>query len=113
MSMDGGQTKVDFRVMGVVNVTPDSFSDGGLYLEPERALAHALELERQGAAILDIGGESTRPGADPCRPKELGRVLPVIEALVAQRAERRSRSTPPRRQSQGRRSMQARRSSTM
>ena len=51
--------------MGVVNVTPDSFSDGGLYLDPDTAVAHGLELETQGAEILDIGGESTRPGAEP------------------------------------------------
>lgn len=53
---------VDFKVMGVVNVTPDSFSDGGLYLDADAAIAHGLELEAAGAAILDIGGESTRPG---------------------------------------------------
>lgn len=52
-------------VMGVVNVTPDSFSDGGRFLDPEKAVAHALELVAQGAEILDIGGESTRPGATP------------------------------------------------
>ncbi|HEY6396649.1 MAG TPA: dihydropteroate synthase [Solirubrobacteraceae bacterium] len=72
-----------FRVMGVVNVTPDSFSDGGLYLDREAALGHARELERQGAAILDIGGESTRPGASPvAEHEELRRVVPVIEALT-------------------------------
>ncbi len=72
----------DFRVMGVVNVTPDSFSDGGLYLDREAALGHARELERQNAAILDIGGESTRPGASPvAEDEELRRVVPVIEAL--------------------------------
>jgi dihydropteroate synthase len=74
----------DFRVMGVVNVTPDSFSDGGLYLDPAAAIAHGLELEAEGAAILDIGGESTRPGAEPVSADvELGRVLPVIEGLIA------------------------------
>ena len=52
-------------VMGVLNVTPDSFSDGGVYFDPETAAAHALELERAGADILDLGGESTRPGAAP------------------------------------------------
>jgi dihydropteroate synthase len=73
-----------YRVMGIVNVTPDSFSDGGLYLEPAAAIAHALELEAQGAAILDIGGESTRPGAHPVSTEEeLRRVGPVIEGLRA------------------------------
>ncbi len=76
---DGG-----FRLMGVVNVTPDSFSDGGLYLDPSTAIAHGLELEAEGAAILDIGGESTRPGAAPVSKEvELRRVLPVIEGLVS------------------------------
>jgi dihydropteroate synthase len=74
----------DFTVMGVVNVTPDSFSDGGLYIDAEAAIAHAVELEAEGAGILDIGGESTRPGADPVEaPAELERVLPVIEGLRA------------------------------
>jgi dihydropteroate synthase len=68
--------------MGIVNVTPDSFSDGGLYLDPIAAISHALELERDGAAILDIGGESTRPGADPvAAERQLERVLPVIAGL--------------------------------
>lgn len=71
-------------VMGVVNVTPDSFSDGGRFLSPEAAIAHALELVRQGADILDIGGESTRPGAKPVsEAEELRRVIPVIEILAA------------------------------
>ena len=73
----------DFRVMGIVNVTPDSFSDGGRYLDPQQAIEHALELEREGAAILDIGGESTRPGAEPVSlDQELRRVVPVLEALA-------------------------------
>ncbi|WP_148260943.1 dihydropteroate synthase [Conexibacter woesei] len=73
-----------FRIMGVLNVTPDSFSDGGQYLDAQAALAHALELERDGAAILDVGGESTRPGAEPVAvEEELRRVVPVIEALSA------------------------------
>jgi dihydropteroate synthase len=68
--------------MGIVNVTPDSFSDGGLYLDRAAAISHALELERDGAAILDIGGESTRPGAEPVgAERQLERVLPVIEGL--------------------------------
>jgi dihydropteroate synthase len=74
----------EFRVMGVVNVTPDSFSDGGRYLDRGAAVAHALELARDGAAILDVGGESTRPGADPVPvDEELRRVVPVIEAVSA------------------------------
>jgi dihydropteroate synthase len=71
-------------VMGVVNVTPDSFSDGGLYAETEAAVAHARRLLAEGADILDIGGESTRPGATrPLVTEELDRVVPVITALVA------------------------------
>jgi dihydropteroate synthase len=74
----------DFRIMGVVNVTPDSFSDGGRYLDSRAAIAHGLELELEGAAILDVGGESTRPGADPVgEEEECRRVLPVIEGLIA------------------------------
>ena len=69
--------------MGVVNVTPDSFSDGGQFLHPTKAVAHALELVAQGAEILDIGGESTRPGAAPVtEAEELSRVIPVIEQLA-------------------------------
>ncbi len=69
--------------MGVVNVTPDSFSDGGLFLAPEAAAAHAKDLVRDGADILDIGGESTRPGAEPVSvEEELRRVVPVIEAIA-------------------------------
>ncbi len=69
-------------VMGVVNVTPDSFSDGGRYLAAEQAIAHGLDLRNAGADILDIGGESTRPGAEAVSPQEeLDRVLPVIEGL--------------------------------
>lgn len=74
-------------VMGVVNVTPDSFSDGGLWGEPEAAIAHGFDLLADGADILDIGGESTRPGATrPVVSEELARVLPVIEALAAEGA---------------------------
>jgi dihydropteroate synthase len=69
-------------VMGVLNVTPDSFSDGGLWFDSNAAIEHALEMEREGAGIIDIGGESTRPGADPvAETEELRRVLPVIESL--------------------------------
>ena len=69
-------------VMGVLNVTPDSFSDGGLWLEPEAAIKHGLAMLEQGAAIIDVGGESTRPGAEPVPlDEELRRVLPVVEGL--------------------------------
>lgn len=71
-------------VMGVVNVTPDSFSDGGRYLEPDAAVAHALRLRAEGADILDVGGESTRPGAERVPPaREQERVVPVVRALAA------------------------------
>src|SRR6202044_3500403 len=71
-------------VMGVLNVTPDSFSDGGLYLDPDTALAHAERMAEQGAAILDIGGESTRPGATaPDSETEIQRVLPMVERIAA------------------------------
>jgi dihydropteroate synthase len=70
-------------VMGVLNVTPDSFSDGGRYLDPERAIAHGLDLVGEGADIVDVGGESTRPGAAPVDDTEEGRrVVPVVEALA-------------------------------
>jgi dihydropteroate synthase len=70
--------------MGIVNVTPDSFSDGGRYLRVEDAVAQGLRLVAEGAAVLDIGGESTRPGADPVDvDTELARVVPVVEALRA------------------------------
>ena len=69
--------------MGIVNVTPDSFSDGGEFLDPERAIAHGRELADEGADILDVGGESTRPGARAVdAAEELGRVVPVVEALA-------------------------------
>src|SRR5450755_2829044 len=69
--------------MGVLNVTPDSFSDGGRYLAADAAFEHAQEMMAQGAAIIDIGGESTRPGAEPvCLEEELRRVLPLIERLA-------------------------------
>jgi len=70
-------------VMGIVNVTPDSFSDGGKFAATEAAIAHGVDLVNQGAGILDIGGESTRPGATPVPlEEELRRVIPVIEGLV-------------------------------
>ena len=69
-------------VMGVLNVTPDSFSDGGKYLDAKAAVRRAVEMEEAGADILDIGGESTRPGAEPVSAEvEMGRVLPVLEGL--------------------------------
>ncbi len=70
--------------MGIVNVTPDSFSDGGSFLDTEKAVTHAMQLAEEGADILDIGGESTRPGSEPVPvDEELRRVLPVIERLTA------------------------------
>ena len=71
------------KLMGVVNVTPDSFSDGGLFLDPEAAIAHGRELAAAGAEILDVGGESTRPGAEQVpAEEELQRVVPVVRGLV-------------------------------
>ncbi len=73
------------RVMGVLNVTPDSFSDGGQFLDLERARSHARAMVAAGADIIDIGGESSRPGADPVPlDAELARVIPVVEALAAE-----------------------------
>jgi len=70
------------KLMGIVNVTPDSFSDGGLFLEPEAAIAHGEQLVRDGAEILDVGGESTRPGAEPVsEAEELARTEPVVADL--------------------------------
>ena len=72
-------------VMGIVNTTPDSFADGGKFLEPQAAIDHALQLAEEGADLLDIGGESTRPGAQPIdEAEELKRVLPVIKQLARQ-----------------------------
>ena len=69
-------------VMGIVNVTPDSFSDGGKLLNADAAVAHALKLAAEGAEILDIGGESTRPGASPVtEAEELRRVIPIVKRL--------------------------------
>lgn len=71
-------------VMGILNVTPDSFSDGGRFLEPDAAVLHGVELFAEGASIIDVGGESTRPGAAPVdAAEEIRRVVPVIERLVA------------------------------
>ena len=75
-------------VMGVLNVTPDSFSDGGLYLDTDAAVAHAHAMAADGAAIVDVGGESTRPGAEPvAEDEELARVIPVVERIAASAAE--------------------------
>jgi dihydropteroate synthase len=82
------------RIMGIVNVTPDSFSDGGKFFDTGVAIEHALQLEAEGAEILDIGGESTRPGSDPLDPEEeCRRVLPVISALARQSKARLSIDT--------------------
>jgi len=71
------------KVMGIVNVTPDSFSDGGEFFDHEKAIEHGLELVREGADVLDVGGESTRPGAEEVAlDEELRRVIPVVEGLA-------------------------------
>lgn len=71
------------RIMGILNVTPDSFSDGGLWNDPSRALDRALAMAADGADVIDVGGESTRPGADPVDPQEeIARVVPIIRALA-------------------------------
>ncbi|HEY8010518.1 MAG TPA: dihydropteroate synthase [Rudaea sp.] len=73
------------RIAGIINVTPDSFSDGGAFLDPQAAIAHGLKLVEEGADLLDIGGESTRPGANAVSTEEeIARVVPVIEALAKQ-----------------------------
>jgi len=87
MKLIGSDFSLDFSqktcVMGVLNVTPDSFSDGGLHLDPGKAIDHAIRLVEDGADIIDIGGESTRPGSRAVSAdEELKRVIPVIEALV-------------------------------
>jgi len=83
-----GPHKLDLtrpRVMGILNVTPDSFSDGGAHFDRQRALEHARQMAVDGAEIIDVGGESTRPGATPvAEADELRRVLPVIEALAGE-----------------------------
>ena len=86
MNFNCGKFQLDLttpRVMGIVNVTPDSFSDGGKFAATNLAIEHALKLVEEGADILDIGGESTRPNATPVSlQEELDRVIPVIEALA-------------------------------
>ena len=82
-----GRFKLDLSrplIMGILNITPDSFSDGGRYLQRDVALQHAEEMVLQGADIIDVGGESTRPGAEHVSlQQELDRVMPVLEALLA------------------------------
>lgn len=76
--------KYGFRLMGIVNATPDSFSDGGRFLAPDAAVAHGLQLIDDGASIVDVGGESTRPGAEPvAAAEERRRVQPVVEGIAA------------------------------
>src|ERR671917_1111334 len=73
-------------VVGILNVTPDSFSDGGDFLDPEAAAEHAAAMLDEGAAILDLGGESTRPGSDPVsQEEEIRRIVPVLERILAVR----------------------------
>ena len=82
----GGDLQLGERtlVMGVLNITPDSFSDGGLFLEPAKAIEHGLLMAEQGADIIDVGGESSRPGADAVPlDEELRRVIPVIAGLAS------------------------------
>lgn len=79
------QRNASVRIMGIVNVMPDSFSDGGRWFDPEAALAHARGMISAGAEILDIGGESTRPGAEPVdEAEEIARVEPLIRAIRAE-----------------------------
>lgn len=74
-------------VLGILNVTPDSFSDGGVFVSERAAIDHAVDMATQGADIIDVGGESTRPGSDPVTAREeIGRVVPIVELLVAQLA---------------------------
>jgi dihydropteroate synthase len=83
----GGDLHLGTRtlVMGVINVTPDSFSDGGHFLDSHRAIEHGLRMVEEGADIIDVGGESSRPGSDPVSlDEELARIIPVIEALASQ-----------------------------
>jgi dihydropteroate synthase len=85
-SLDCGGRALDLSrtaIMGILNITPDSFSDGGVFMEPQKAIDHASAMVEQGADIIDIGGESTRPGAEEVSlQQELDRVIPVLEALA-------------------------------
>ena len=88
---DGGTLELGRRtaVMGVVNVTPDSFSDGGLHFDPARALAAAARMAESGADLIDVGGESTRPGATPVdEAEETRRVVPVVDRLCRESGSR-------------------------
>ena len=72
------------KIMGILNVTPDSFSDGGRYVDVDKAVEHAVKMVQDGADIVDVGGESTRPGSTPIsKEEELARVIPVIQRLVS------------------------------
>ncbi len=87
MKLEWGNFSLDFSkrtyIMGILNVTPDSFSDGGLYLKKDKAIKRALQMVEEGADIIDIGGESTRPGSDPVSiEEELKRTIPIIEILA-------------------------------
>ncbi|MBI4733662.1 MAG: dihydropteroate synthase [Rubrobacteridae bacterium] len=87
--LQAGRFSLDFsmktHIMGILNLTPDSFSDGGRYMSPEAAIDYAIKMVEEGADIIDIGGESTRPGAEPVDAQEaLKRTIPVIEALVSE-----------------------------
>jgi dihydropteroate synthase len=87
--VEWADNKLDFSggtlVMGVLNITPDSFSDGGRFIEPEKAVEHGIKMAQQGAAIIDVGAESTRPGSEPVSAAEqIDRAIPVIEALYRQ-----------------------------
>src|SRR5438093_13755304 len=91
---EGGAWDLSSRthIMGILNVTPDSFSDGGRWLDPDRALARGLEMAEEGADAIDVGGESTRPGAPPVAAEEEGRrVLPVVRLLRSRLAPERVR----------------------
>src|SRR5918994_5968934 len=85
---DRAGTRPGPTVVGILNVTPDSFSDGGDFLDPEAAAVHAASMLDEGAGMLDVGGESTRPGSDPVsQEEEIGRVVPVIERVLVVRPE--------------------------
>lgn len=89
MKLTWGRFSLDFdrktRIMGILNITPDSFSDGGRHFDPEKAVARALQMVEDGADIIDIGGESTRPGSAPVSlEEELRRTIPIIRALIRQ-----------------------------
>src|ERR687897_1833462 len=85
---DRAGTRPGPTVVGILNVTPDSFSDGGDFLDPEAAAVHAASMLDEGAGMLDVGGESTRPGSDPVsQEEEIQRVVPVVERIISVRPE--------------------------